>query len=75
MKLGYTKKKRAALCKALMDSYIATEEQYWEILDSLSLDAIDGHDSTDQFLMHYCRKLDELIELMDEYKACFEDNE
>lgn len=75
MKLGYTQKKRTALCKALVDSYCAMEEHYYEILDTLALDKIDGHESTDQFLMHYCRKIDELLELLNEYKACFDDVE
>ena len=67
--------KRRKMCQDIMDLYCQYEDRYWEVLDSLALEKIDGHDSADQFLIHYARKLNEVMELMNEYFACFREEE
>lgn len=68
--------KRRALCREIYDSnYCRMEDEFWQISDSLACDRIDGHDAADQFLMAYHRKIDEIMELMDEYYACFREED
>ena len=67
--------KRREKCREIMDLYCQYEDRYWEVVDGLALEKIDGHDAADQFLMHYARKMSEVMELMDEYFACFREEE
>lgn len=67
--------KRRKMCQDIMEFYCQYEDRYWEVLDSLALEKIDGHDTADQFLIHYARKLREVMDLMDEYFACFRDED
>lgn len=67
--------KRRAFCREIMEFYCQYEDRYWEVLDTLSVDKIDGHDAADQFLSHYARKLREVMDLMSEYYACFREED
>jgi hypothetical protein len=67
--------KRREKCREIMELLCQYEERKWDVLDTLALDKIDGHDSADQFLMLYARKMDEVLELMNEYYECFRKEE
>ena len=67
--------KRRAKCREIMDLMCQYEDRYWDVVDELALEKIDGHDAADQFLIHYARKMEEVMELMDEYYACFREDD